>query len=109
MNSDQLLKVVIQALEDIKAKDIRVIELGKFATLFTTMVIASAESTRQTKALANHVREAVKVAGGEVYGVEGEQTGEWMLVDLGEIVVHVMQPAAREYYDLEGLWASSLH
>lgn len=73
------------------------------------MVIASAESTRQTKALANHVREAVKVAGGEVYGVEGEQTGEWMLVDLGEIVVHVMQPAAREYYDLEGLWASSLH
>jgi len=50
----------------------------------------------------------VKAAGGEVYGAEGEQTGEWMLVDLGEIVVHVMQPATREYYDLEGLWASSL-
>lgn len=109
MNSDQLLEIAIQALEDIKAKDIRVIALGKFATLFTTMVIASADSTRQTKALSNHVREAVKAAGGEVYGVEGEQSGEWMLVDLGEIVVHVMQPAAREYYDLEGLWAASFH
>ncbi|MDT8363271.1 MAG: ribosome silencing factor [Nitrosomonas sp.] len=109
MNSDQLLEIAIKALEDIKAKDIRVVALGKFATLFTTMVIASADSTRQTKALANHVREEVRAAGGEVYGVEGEQTGEWMLVDLGEIVVHIMHPAAREYYDLEGLWTASCH
>jgi ribosome-associated protein len=73
-------------------------------SLFSTMIVASAESTRQTKALANHVREKVKAAGGIIYGFEGEQTGEWMLVDLGDVIVHVMQPAIRDYYDLEGLW-----
>jgi ribosome-associated protein len=105
MKSDELLETAISALEDLKASDIRVIEVGGVTSLFSTMIVASAESTRQTKALANHVREKVKAAGGVVYGFEGEQTGEWMLVDLGDVIVHVMQPAIRDYYDLEGLWA----
>ncbi|HRQ05420.1 MAG TPA: ribosome silencing factor [Nitrosomonas halophila] len=108
MKSEELQKIAIAALEDLKAKDIEVIEVGHFTSLFNIMIIASAESTRQTKALANHVREEVKAAGGTVYGVEGEQTGEWLLVDLGDVVVHIMQPAIREYYDLEGLWAESV-
>jgi ribosome-associated protein len=107
MKLDELLKIVIAALEDLKAKDIQVIEVGNFTSLFSIMIIASADSTRQTRALANHVREQVKAAGGMVYGLEGEQTGEWLLVDLGDVVVHVMQPAIRDYYDLEGLWTES--
>ncbi|ABI59854.1 ribosome silencing factor [Nitrosomonas eutropha] len=104
---NEQLKTVIMALEDLKASDIHVINVSKLTALFNTMVIASADSTRQTKALAGHVQEKVKAAGRIVYGMEGEQTGEWMLVDLGDIVVHIMQPAIRSYYDLEGLWAES--
>ncbi|SFU48923.1 ribosome-associated protein [Nitrosomonas eutropha] len=104
---DEQLETVIMALEDLKASDIRVIDVSKLTPLFNTMVIASADSTRQTKALAGHVQEKVKATGRIVYGMEGEQTGEWMLVDLGDIIVHIMQPAMRSYYDLEGLWAES--
>ncbi len=104
-SSDELLEVVVAALEELKARDIQVIEVGNLTSLFSTMIIASADSTRQTKALAGHVQEKVKAAGETVYGVEGEQTGEWLLVDLGDVVVHIMQPAVRDYYDLEGLWA----
>lgn len=105
MKSDELVETVISALEDLKASSIQVIDVRGVTSLFDAMVVASAESTRQTKALASHVREKVKVAGGVVYGFEGEQSGEWLLVDLGDVIVHVMQPAARDYYDLEGLWA----
>lgn len=104
---NEQLETVIMALEDLKASDIHVINVSKLTALFNTMVIASADSTRQTKALAGHVQEKVKAAGRIVYGMEGEQTGEWMLVDLGDIVVHIMQPAIRSYYDLEGFWAES--
>lgn len=103
--SDKQLEIVIAALEDLKANNIRVIDVSKLTALFSTMVIASADSTRQTKALANHVQEKVKATGGVVYGVEGEQSGEWVLVDLGDIIVHIMQPAIRSYYNLEGLWS----
>lgn len=106
--SDEQLETVIAALEDLKASDIRVIDVSKLTALFTTIVIASADSTRQTKALAGHVQEKIKASGGAVYGVEGEQTGEWMLVDLGDIIVHIMQPAIRSYYNLEGLWSEEL-
>jgi ribosome-associated protein len=69
------------------------------------MIIATAESNRQVKALANHVRERLKEAGATIVGVEGEATGEWVLVDAGDIIVHIMQPAVRAYYNLEELWA----
>lgn len=105
MDTTALQKVVIDALEDIKAKDIQVIDTSKLTALFDRIVIASADSNRQTRALAHNIQDKVKAAGGEVVSVEGEETGEWVLVDLGAIVVHIMQPAIRSYYNLEELWA----
>lgn len=107
MKTDELLPIVTAALEDLKAQDILVLKAENITSLFDYMIIASANSTRQTKALANHVQEKVKAAGGKVYSIEGEQVGEWVLVDLGDIVVHIMQPVIREYYDLESLWVES--
>lgn len=107
MKLDKLVKTIIAALEDIKARDIVILDVTRMTALFDRMIIASADSTRQTKALANNVQMKVKAAGGGVYGMEGEQSGEWVLVDLGDVVVHVMQPAMREYYNLEELWAEA--
>ncbi len=104
MNLNQLVKIVISALEDVKASDIEVLDVTKMTTLFDRMIIASAVSTRQAKAIANNVHDKVKASGGMVYGTEGENSGEWMLVDLGDILVHIMLPAVRAHYDLEGLW-----
>jgi ribosome-associated protein len=106
MEVEKLKEVVIQALEDIKARDIVTLHTTKLTALFDYVVIASAESSRQTRALAMNVQEKAKEAGGQVVGMEGEQTGDWVLVDLGSIVVHIMQPAVREYYNLEELWSS---
>ena len=105
MHLDKLQQVAVAALEDIKARDIEVIDVRPQTTLYDTMVIASAESNRQVKALASHVRDKLKEAGAPILGVEGEDVGEWVLVDAGDIVVHVMQPAVRAYYNLEELWA----
>jgi ribosome-associated protein len=96
--------MVVAALEDIKARDIEVINTTRLTSLFDRIVIASADSARQTKALARHVHDTVKEAGGAVIGTEGEESGDWILVDLGSIVVHIMQPATRSYYNLEELW-----
>lgn len=104
--SETLLETAIAALEELKAERIRVIETAGLTSLFDTIVIASATSTRKTRALAGNVQEKVKAAGGTIYGTEGEQTGEWVLVDLGDIVIHVMQPAIRDFYDLESLWSN---
>jgi len=104
MQTAKLQRIAVAALEDIKGRDIKVINTTKLTSLFDRIIIASADSTRQVKALARNVREKVEEAGGEVVGVEGEDTGEWVLVDLGNIVVHVMQPAVRSYYNLEELW-----
>jgi ribosome-associated protein len=98
-------KAVIAALEDIKARDIAAFDVTHLTSLFDRVIIASADSARQTKALAGHVQERVKALGEKVYGTEGELGGEWILVDLGDIVVHIMQPATREYYNLEELWS----
>lgn len=103
----KLVKIVVAALEEIKARDIEVLDVTKITTLFDRMIIASGDSTRQTKAIANNVAEKVKAEGGAVYGVEGEQTGEWILVDLGDVLVHVMQSAVRAHYNLEELWAEA--
>ena len=106
MRLNKIQKTAVTALEDIKARDITVLDVRKLTSLYDTMVIATAESNRQVKALANHVREKLKDVGAAIMGVEGEETGEWVLVDAGEIVVHIMQPQARAYYNLEELWGS---
>jgi len=104
MNVPKLQKIAVAALEDIKAQDIQVINTTKLTSMFDRIIVASADSTRQVKALAHHVYDKVKEAGGEIIGMEGEDSGEWVLVDLGSIVVHVMQPAVRRHYNLEELW-----
>lgn len=104
MSLNQLVKIVISALEDLKASDIEVLDVTKTTTLFDRMIIATAASTRQAKAIASNVHDKVRASGGMVYGIEGEDSGEWVLVDLGDILVHIMLSAVRAHYDLEGLW-----
>jgi ribosome-associated protein len=104
MDIRKLQRLVVDALEDVKAQDIRVFNTTGLTELFDRVVIASGTSNRQTRALASCVVEKVKGAGGEVISVEGAEAGEWVLVDLGDIVVHIMQPAARDYYALEEIW-----
>jgi ribosome-associated protein len=97
-------KVVIAALEDIKAHDIQAIDVRQVTAIFDWIIVASADSGRQTKALARHVRDKLKESGSAIVGTEGEESGEWILVDAGDVITHVMQPAVREYYNLEELW-----
>jgi ribosome-associated protein len=97
-------KLVIAALEDIKAHDIQAIDVRKVTAIFDWIIVASADSGRQTKALARHVRDKLKESGSAIVGTEGEETGEWILVDAGDVITHVMQPAVRQYYNLEELW-----
>jgi ribosome-associated protein len=104
MDLRKLQRVVIDALEDVKGQDIRSSTPPDRPTCSTASSMVSGTSNRQTRALASHVRDKVKEAGGHVISVEGEDTGEWVLVDLGDIVVHVMQPAIRSYYNLEEIW-----
>jgi len=104
LNTKDKTQAVVSALEDVKALDIEVIDTSKLSPLFERMVVASAQSTRQTKALASNVVVKLKELGETVLSTEGEDGGEWVLVDLGEVVVHIMQPAVRAYYNLEELW-----
>ncbi len=104
MKQYSLLKVVVDALDDVKGQDICVYDTTKKTSAFDHVVIVSGTSNRQTRALANAVEKAVKEASGKVVGVEGTETGEWVLVDCGSIVCHCMQPNIRKYYDLEELW-----
>ena len=104
MDIKKLQAVVIDALEDVKAQEIKVFDTTHLTSLFDRIAVASGTSNRQTKALASSVREQVKESGGNVLSVEGEDTGEWVLVDLGDMIVHIMQPAIRAYYRLEEIW-----
>ncbi len=97
--------LVISALEDIKARDIQAIDVRRLTSIFDWIIVASADSARQTKALARHVRDRLRESGSAIVGTEGEDSGEWILVDAGDVVAHVMQPAVREYYNLEELWS----
>jgi ribosome-associated protein len=97
-------RLVVDALEDIKGKDIRVYDTARMPSMFERVVIASGDSTRQVKALADSVQDKVRENGARVYGVEGEASGEWVLVDLGDVVVHIMHPTVREFYNLEEVW-----
>jgi len=97
---------VVDALEDVKGFDIVVFNTAKMPTMFERVVIASGTSNTQVKALADRVRERIEEAGGRVYGTEGEKGGEWVLVDLGDVVVHIMHPAVRSFYNLEEVWGA---
>jgi ribosome-associated protein len=97
-------RVVVEALEDIKGKDIQVYNTARMPSMFERVVIASGDSNRQVKALADNVQEQIKANGAKVYGVEGQRSGEWVLVDLGDVVVHIMHPTVREFYNLEEVW-----
>ena len=105
MRVDRIVKAVVAALEDIKARDIAVLNVVKLTSLFDRVIIATGDSTRQVKALADNVQVKLKAAGVKVQGVEGERVAEWVLIDLGSVVVHVMLPAVRAHYNLEELWS----
>ena len=104
MNLVQLQNTVLDALEDIKGQQILVFDAQPLTGMFDRVIIVSGTSNRQTRALAKNLHDKVKQAGGGVYGTEGDETGEWILVDLGDIIVHIMQPTIREYYRLEEIW-----
>jgi ribosome-associated protein len=97
-------RAVVEALEDVKGRDIVVFDVAKQTAYFERVVIASGDSTRQVNALATSVQEKLKALGAHIVGVEGRRNGDWVLVDLGDIVVHVMHPAVRSHYNLEELW-----
>ncbi len=97
-------RAVVDALEDVKGRDILVFNVASLSPFFERVVIASGDSSRQLKALADSVRDKLSALGARVHGVEGEAGGEWVLVDLGDIVVHVMHPAVRSHYNLEEIW-----
>ena len=104
MDIKKLQTLVVDALEDVKGQDIVLFDTTHLTSLFDRIAVVSGTSNRQTKALAASVRDKVKEAGGDVVGLEGEDTGEWVLVDLGDMIVHIMQPAIRQYYRLEEIW-----
>ena len=97
-------RVVVEALEDVKGYDIQVFNTARLPSMFERVVIATGTSNTQVRALADRVQERVREQGSRVYGVEGESSGEWVLVDLGDVVVHIMHPTVREFYNLEEVW-----
>ncbi|HCE39282.1 ribosome silencing factor [Alloalcanivorax profundimaris] len=104
-----LLDLVLDALEELKAKNIASLDVRAMTSVADDMVIASGTSSRHVKALADNVMEKAKDAGYRPLGTEGERGAEWILVDLGDIIVHLMLPATREFYDLERLWRTPDH
>lgn len=107
MDTEQLTQLAVQALEDLKGQQIKVIDVTGLTTITDRMIVVSGRSDRQVKALANSVVEKAKAAGVRPRGVEGDREGEWVLIDLGDVVVHVMQAQARAFYQLEKLWDMS--
>ena len=106
MDIRKLQRAIVDGLEDVKAQDIVVFNTEALSPLFERVIIASGTSNRQTKALASSVRETVKSRGMEVLRMEGEDNGEWIIVDCGAAVVHIMQPSIRDYYRLEEIWGA---
>ncbi|MBY4676205.1 ribosome silencing factor [Marinobacterium arenosum] len=105
MQTDKLIELVLDALDDMKAKDVVVLDVQGKSTVTDFMVVASGTSKRHVVSCAEHVIEKVKKAGRLPLGMEGAEVGDWILADLGEVVVHVMMPDARSFYDLERLWS----
>ncbi len=107
LSTSELKDLVVNALEDTKAKDISVIDVREITDVTDLMIIASGTSSRHVKSLAINLGKACKEAGVMPMGMEGEEQAEWVLVDLGDIVVHLMMPSARQFYDLESLWETN--
>jgi ribosome-associated protein len=105
---EQIQQVVVDALEDLKAIDIKSINVEGIAGFTDRMVFASGNSSRHVKSIAQSVVEAAKNAGITALGLEGDEVGEWVLIDLGDVVVHIMLPDTREFYDIERLWNEQL-
>ena len=104
-DSDRLLEIVLTALDDMKGVDVRVIDVRDLTSITDRMVIVSGTSTRHVKALAENVALQAKQHGYQPLGIEGDNTAEWVLVDLADVVVHVMMPEIRDFYALEKLWS----
>ena len=104
MNSEHLQSLVLDKLADLKAQAVLALDVRKLTSIADAMIIATCTSNRHVKALADNVVEGAKEAGVPPIGVEGEKSGEWVLVDLGDVIVHIMQPETREFYQLEKLW-----
>lgn len=107
MEIRKLQQLVVSALEDIKGRNIEVINTTGLSPMFDAMIIATGDSNRQVRALARNVEEKAGEGGVEALSIEGEESGEWVLVDLGDLIVHVMQPTVRQFYNLEELWKTT--
>mgnify|MGYP001545408581 CR=1 FL=1 len=105
MNSEQLCTLVVDALDDIKAQDVTTLDVREMTTVTDYMIVASGTSNRHVQALVDNVAEKAREAGHKPIGVEGEEGGEWVLLDLQDALVHVMLPKVREFYNLEKLWS----
>ena len=105
MNAEQLSTLVNAALADLKAQNVVALDVAGMTSIADRIIVASGTSSRHVKSLADSVIERAKEAGVKPLGVEGDATAEWVLVDLGDVIVHVMTPATRQYYDLERLWS----
>ena len=105
MTIDELKQMSLDALDDLKAEDITVLDVRGKTTVTDWIIVATGSSSRNVKSIANSVISAAKQANRAPLGSEGEDEGEWVLVDLGDVIVHVMQRQVREYYDLESLWS----
>lgn len=104
MDIQKSQRIVIDALEDVKAREIKIFNTSHLTSLFDRVIICSATSSRQTRSIARNVIDTIKQKNIELIALEGEDTGEWVLIDIGDIVIHVMQPTVREYYNLEEIW-----
>jgi ribosome-associated protein len=105
MQPEELSQLATKALDDMKAEEIKVLDVRNLTDVTDFMIIASGRSNRHVRSMADKVIEAAKAAGIHPLGVEGQEQGEWALVDLGDVVVHAMQPATRDFYQLEKLWS----
>ena len=108
LNSDQARDTAVEALQNMKAEDIVILDVGEHASFTDYMIFASGSSTRHVNAIAGSVIEAAKASNNPAIGIEGEDVGEWVLVDLGDVIVHIMLPDVRLYYELEKLWGEEL-
>lgn len=109
MNLKELTQILVNALDDMKALDIQVIDVSDISSFTDNLIIASGRSDRQVKALAEKIIETAKNNGVVPLGVEGKEQGEWVLVDMGDVIAHLMHPTARAYYQLEKLWGTEEH
>ena len=108
MQTEAIKKIALKALDELKAENVLVLDVRKYASFTDFMIFASGKSTRHVKSIASEVIETAKKASLPTLGIEGEDVGEWILVDLGDVIVHVMLPDTRQFYELEKLWSEEL-